>query len=207
MQKAMFFLESFKRGILAEIDAGFILTVNSPDMADIQHKLDPFRVEMMSYSGVKSIHEIEDGLKFMSSGRKTLGLIEPVNYPNKHQDPAFRSTRSTEHIPFRFAECDSYLTSNSNYKVLLPKKPVECIDSFTVEFPRKGDMCVIYYIFHDDIEGVVLPYIASNLEMILKQVTNLQTMEAKRFSRNFVDNVRRFSLHLHHGFPSIGTSQ
>ena len=147
---------------------------------------------MVSYSGIKSIQELDDGLKFNSSGRKIVGLIEPVNYPNKHQEPAFRSTRTTEHIPFRLAECETFLTSDNKFRVLLPNKPIECLDSFTIEYPKKGDVSVIYFIFHDDIDGVILPYISSNLEMILKRVVNVQSLEAKRIARGFINNVRKF---------------
>lgn len=185
-------MESYTRGILPEIDAGYILTLNVPDMNNIQRKLDPYRIEMVSYSGVKSIHELDDGLKFNSSGRKLVCLIEPVNYPNKHQEPAFRSMRTTEHIPFRLSECDVFLTSDNKFRVLLPTKPIECLDSFTIEYPKKGDVSVIYYIFHEDIDGVILPYISSNLEMILKRVVNLQLLEAKRIARGFINNVRKF---------------
>ena len=188
----MFLMESYNRGILPEIDAGFILTLNVPDMINIQRKLDPYRIEMVSYSGVKSIHELDDGLKFNSSGRKIVSLIEPVNYPNKHQEPAFRSTRTTEHIPFRIAECYSFLTSDNKIRVLLPTKPIECLYSFTIKYPKKGDVSVIYFIFHDDIDGVILPYISSNLEMILKRVVNVQSLEAKRIARGFINNVRKF---------------
>jgi hypothetical protein len=194
MQKAMFLLESYKKGILSEVDAGYILTVNCPDVEDIQRKLDPYRMEMISYSGVKSINPIEGGVKFTSSGRKILCLIEPTNYPKNYIEPSFRSSKTTEHIPFRFKECDIYFTNNEKHRVILPGKPIECYDSFTVEFPSKGDICVLYFIFDENINDVVLPYIGANVELILRNVVNLRTVEAHRISRDFLNNVKRFQV-------------
>ena len=194
MQKAMFLVESFKKGILAELDAGYILTVNVPDVDDIQLKLNPYRLEMVSYSGVKAIRPREDGLEFVSSGRKIMCLIEPANYPQGHVEPSFRSNRTTEHIPFRLKECDVYFTNDNRYRVVMPQKPVECYDSFTVEFPRKGDMSVLYFLFDEDINDVVLPYIGQNVELILKNVAGLQTVSAKRISRDYLVNVKRFQV-------------
>jgi hypothetical protein len=190
----MFLLESYNKGVLAELDAGYILTVNVPDMNDIQRKLDPYRMEMISYSGVKALHPLEGGVKFVSSGRKILCLIEPVNYPNNYIEPAFRSSKTTEHIPFRFKECDVYFTSDNRHRVVLPAQPVECYDSFTVEFPVKGDICVLYFAFHENINEVVLPYIGKNVELILKNVVNLRATSAQRISRDFIRNVKRFQM-------------
>jgi hypothetical protein len=192
MQKAMFLLESYKKGILSELDAGYILTVNVPDVDDIQRKLDPYRIEMVSYSGVKSIHPIEGGLKFISSGKKILCLIEPVNYLRSYVEPSLRSTRATENIPFRFKECNIFLTTDNKFRILMPNKPVECYDSFTVEFPSKGDICVLYFIFNDNIDDVVLPYIGKNVEMILKSVVNLKSFSAQKISKDFLRNVKQF---------------
>ena len=194
MQKAMFLMESYRKGILAELDAGYILTVNVPDLEDIKYKLNPYRFEMVAYSGVKAIHPIEGGLEFLSSGRKILCLVEPANYPRKHVEPAFRSVRTTEYIPFRFKECDTYDTRDNRYRVLLPTKPIECYDSFTVEFPKKGDMCILYFIFDENVNDVVFPYIRMNLEKILTNLLNLQSDQAQRVSQDFLLNVRRFQL-------------
>ena len=192
MQRAMFLLESYKKGILAELDSGYIFTLNVPDMNDIQRKFDPYRLEMISYSGVKAINQLENGLEFTSAGRKILCLVEPTNYPKSYIEPSMRSNRTTEHIPFRFKECDIYSTHDRKYRVLLPTVPIECYDAFTVEFPSKGDICVLYFIFNENISEVVLPYIRQNIEMILKSVVNLQSTEAKKISTNFIENVKRF---------------
>jgi hypothetical protein len=192
MQKAMFLLESYKKGILSELDAGYILTVNVPNVDDVQRKLDPYRIEMVSYNGMKSIHPIEGGLKFISTGRKFLCLIEPVNYPGYFVEPAMRSKRSTENIPFRFKECNIYLTFDNKFRILMPDKPVMCYDSFTIEFPSVGDICVLYFIFNDNIDDVVLPYIGNNFEMILKSVVNLKSYIAHQISKDFMQTVKQF---------------
>jgi hypothetical protein len=190
----MFLIEAYRKGILAELDAGYILTVNVPDLEDIQCKLNPYRFEMVAYGGVKAIRPIEGGLEFLSSGRKILCLVEPANYPMKHVEPAFRSVQTTEHIPFRFTECDTYYTKDNRYRVLLPTKPIECYDSFTVEFPKKGDMCILYFIFDENVNEVVLPHIGMNLELILKNLVNIQGDQARRVSKDYLLNIRRFQL-------------
>ena len=197
MQKAMFLLESYQKGILPEIDAGYIFTINAPDRDDNERTLDPFRLEMMSYSGVRAIHQTEEGIEFHSAGRKILALIEPTHYPHSHVEPAFRSMRATEHIPFRFRECDTWMTADDKYRVLLPTSPVYYNDSFTVEFPRKGDVSILYFAFDENVREVVLPYVKDNVQKILKRVVALPTAEAQRISRAFVSNVSRFQLPLH----------
>jgi hypothetical protein len=97
-------------------------------------------------------------------------------------------------MPYRASECDIYRTRDDKYRVLLPQEPVEYLDSFTVEFPRKGDICVLYFIFSDDIEGVVVPYIGESVERVLRSLTNLHSSEVKRMSSRFMDNVKRFHL-------------
>ena len=194
MQKAMFLMEAYRKGILAELDAGYILTVNVPDLDDIRRKLDPYRFEMVAYRGVKAIRPIKGGLEFVSAGRKMLCLVEPDNYPRKHVEPAFRSDRTTEHIPFRFKECDVYSTKDDRFRVVMPTKPVECYDSFTVEFPKKGDLCVLYFIFDENINDVVLPYIETNLELILKNLVGLQSDQAHRLSKDYLRHITQFQL-------------
>jgi hypothetical protein len=192
MQKAMFLVESYKKGILEEIDAGYILTVNVPNFDDSQRSLDPYRIEMISYSGVKEVVSQGDGITFRSAGRKLMCMIEPSIYPNRHIEPSFRSRSTTEHMPYRSSECDIYRTRDDKYRILLPREPIEYLDSFTVEFPRKGDVCVLYFIFSDDIEGTVLPYIEQSLERILRSVTSLHSSEVKRIASRFMANMKRF---------------
>lgn len=192
MQKAMFLIESYRKGILEELNAGYILTVNVPDINDIQRKLNPFRIEMISYNGVKSIQQIDNRLQFMSSGKKIFCLIEPARYPKKYVEPAMRNIETTEQIPFRFKECEMYFTFDNKYRILLPQNPIICYDSFTVEFPPKGDICVIYFIYNDNINDIVLPSIKQNVEMIFKKIVGLPGLEAKKIAGKFIENVKIF---------------
>jgi hypothetical protein len=194
MQKAMFLMECYKKGILSEIDSGYILTLNYPDLGNISTRLDPYRIEMISYSGVKSIQQTEAGLEFLSAGRKTLCLIEPANYPMNYVEPSMRSTSSTEHIPFRFRECNIRFTKDRKYRILIPDKPVDYYDAFTVEYPSKGDICVLYFVFDDNVDEVVLPYIRDNITKILGSISGLQNFEAKKISREFVLNVQKYQI-------------
>lgn len=196
MQKAMFLLESYRKGILPEVDGGFIFTINAPDRDDSRRVLDPFRLEMISYSGMRSIHESSDGLRFYSLGRKTFALIEPTAYPHAHVDPAFRSSQSTAHMPFRLKECTEWMTGNNRYRILMPTAPVDFADAFTVEFPGKGDVCIIYFAFDTDIHGVVLPYIEKHLRNVVQRVVGISTAESERVCSAYMANVAKFHVAL-----------
>jgi hypothetical protein len=194
MQKAMFFEEAYHKGVLAKIDSGYILSVMVPDMTDPIRKQDPFKIEMVSYSGVKSVIPVPGGVKFQASGRKMYCMVEPATYPKSHIEPSMRSTHTTEHMPYRFNECDVNLTSDSKYRTLVAKKALDSFDSFTIEFPDKGDIAVLYFIFDDDINGKVLPFIQENFITILKSAIRLQERDAKKVSKQFLEVIKQFDV-------------
>jgi hypothetical protein len=194
MQKAMFFEDAFKQGVLAKITSGYILSLTSPDLDDIDKKNDPFLFEMISYSGVKAVTPVESGVKFQAQGRKMFCMIEPTTYNEKYVEPTYRSTNGTGFMPFRFAECDSFLTKDSKYTVRIPCVPHNCFDSFTVSFPAKGDLCILYFIFDQDIKGKVLPFIEENFMTILKKSVNLRDIDSNNVAKKFAEVIKKLDI-------------
>lgn len=194
MQKAMFFEEAFKKGILDKVSDGYIMSVNVPDFESIDRQNDPIAIEMISYSGVKSIIDVGSGVKFQAQGKKMFCLLEPVSYTESHVDPVSRSTATTGHLPFRFSECESFLTKDNKLRILIPKKAHDCFDSFTVSFPHKGDLCILYFIFDKDIDGVVLPFIRDNLQQIIQKTVSLRGNDSKIISDKFMSVVNQFKM-------------
>ncbi|OHD26821.1 MAG: hypothetical protein A2Y34_18130 [Spirochaetes bacterium GWC1_27_15] len=194
MQKAMFFEEAFKKGVLPTIESGFILSISSPNFEDINRKSDPFLLEMISYSGVKSVIPIEGGVKFQAQGRKMYCMLEPSPYTEKHVEPTYRSNNTTGYMPFRFKDCTTFLTKDSRFTVLIPEIPHNCYDSFTVSFPGKGDMCILYFMFDKDLNGVVLPFIKDNVVTILKKSLDFREADASNIARQFIDVVKKHTI-------------
>jgi hypothetical protein len=191
MQKAMFFEEAYQKGILAKVTAGYILSVISPDMDDIDKQNDPFLIEMISYSGVKAVTPIGNGVKFQAQGKKMFCMMEPASYSEKHIEPTYRSTNSTGHMPFRMKDIDHFLTKDSKFNILIPTIAHDCYDSFTVSFPSKGDICIIYFIFDKDINGVVLPFIEENFNTIIKKTLRFRDVDANTIAKKFIEVVRK----------------
>jgi hypothetical protein len=194
VRKAMYLEEAYHKGVLPKVDAGYILSVISPNMQDPTRIHDPFLIEMISYSGIKAIHPLENGLKFLATGRKIFCMIEPVSYSQSHIEPSLRSSSGTAFMPFRFSECSIFLTRHEKYRILLPNNAQDCYDSFTVDFPAKGDFCVLYFIFDKDVNGKVLPYVEQNFSIILKKGLALEDGDAKKVAKQFIAKVGQYDI-------------
>ncbi len=192
MPKAMFFEDALNKGILPKITQGYILSVMSPDYDDPRRNMDPFLLEMISYSGVKMVNAFGEGVKFQAQGKKMFCMIEPAAYTQKHTEPTFRPTNSTGFMPFRFSECEQFLTKDSKYNVLIPNKAHDCYDSFTVALPKKGDLSILYFIFDKDVNNVVLPFIEENIVTILKTNFRLANINAKHIGASFREIIGRY---------------
>jgi hypothetical protein len=149
---------------------------------------------MISYSGVKQIIALEGGVKFQAQGRKMFCMLEPATYAEKHIEPTYRSNNTTGFMPFRFKECITFMTKDSKYKVLIPNIVHECYDSFTVNFPAKGDLCVMYFIFDKNINGVVLPYIEENLMTIIRKSLEFRDVDCKHIAKQFIETVKKYDI-------------
>jgi hypothetical protein len=194
VQKAMYLEEAYNKGILPKVDTGYILSVISPDMQDPSRIHDPFLIEMVSYSGVKAIHPMAHGLKFLAGGKKMFCMIEPASYAQSHVEPSMRSTNTTAFMPYRFSECEIFLTHHDKFRIILPNQAQDCFDSFTVDFPERGDFCVLYFIFSKDINGEVLPFIQENFTMILKKALTFEDSDAKKVSKSFMLIVKQYDI-------------
>ncbi len=197
MPKAMFFEDALNKGLLPQINQGYILSVMAPDIDDPQRKLDPFLLEMISYSGVKTVNSYGEGVKFQAQGKKMFCMIEPTGYTQKHTEPTFRPNGSTGFMPFRFSECEQFLTKDSKYNVIIPNKPHDCYDSFTVALPKKGDLSILYFIFDRDINNVVLPFIEENINTILKTTFRLASANAKHIAHSFKEIIAKYHVWAH----------
>ncbi len=194
MQKAIFFEEALKQGMLATVEAGYILSLMCPDVNDVSRKLDPFKMEMISYSGLKAAQQLDDGVKFQAQGRKMFCMIEPVAYAMNHIEPTYRPNGTTGFMPFRFKDCESFLTKNNKYRILIPDVLFDCFDSFTVSLPRKGDVCVLYLIFDKNVDEVILPFIQENIITILKSTLGLQEADCKRIGQKYVETIQKYDV-------------
>jgi len=190
----MFFEEALKKGILNDLESGYILSMVCPDSSNVNSKMDPYRFEMISYAGLKSVMAFGDGVKFQAQGRKMYCMIEPYAYINSHVEPTYRPQGSTGYMPFRFNDCTTFLTKNNKYRILIPDMLQECYDSFTVSLPNKGDLCILYFIFNKDIDGVVLPFIAENMETTIKSSLGIAVADAKRIAQSYVGIISKYDI-------------
>lgn len=194
MQKAIFFEEAYKKGLLTQIKDGYIMSVSLPDFDKLERQNDPIAIEMISYSGVKSVIDIGTGVKFQAQGKKMYCLFEPSGYTESHIEPVYRSQGTTGHIPFRFNDCETFLTKDSKLRILIPKKAHDCFDSFTVSFPEKGDLCILYFVFDKDIDNVVLPFIHENFQQIIQKTVSLRGADAKHIADKFIEIISKFKM-------------
>ena len=194
MQKAIYFEEAFKNGMLSEVDSGYILSIRTPDMDDINSMNDPILIEMISYSGVKSVIPIGDGVKYQAQGKKMFCMLEPIAYTEKHIEPTFRKQHKTGFMPFRFSDCDTFLTKDNKLNVLIPQLAQDCFDSFTVTFPEKGDLTILYLIFDKDINGIVLPFIQENFQTIINKMLGLREIDCKTIAKKFIEVVLKYDI-------------
>ena len=117
------------------------------------------KYEVISYSNVKDIYASDEGSVFQADGQKIFLLVEPVNYSNKHIEPAYRS--DFEKIPYRFKEVDVYNTGRRD-RIMIGKEPVMTYTNFTIMKTRGQNYS---YIFHlaDDIMETVGEYFMKSL--------------------------------------------
>lgn len=194
MRKAIFFDEAYSKGLLPQITEGYIFCLTVPNIDDVSKKLDPFLLKMISYNGLKAVFPFEDGVKFQAQGKSMYCMLETINYPLKHEEPTSRSTRSTAYMPHRFDECEIFHTKDNKYKVLIPQKAHDSFDSFTVNFPAKGDICVLYYIYDKDLDGVVFPFMEENIAFILKANLDIKKNDSENISKKFMAIVKQFHI-------------
>ena len=121
-------------------------------------------------------------------------MLEPATFTESHIEPTNRSQNTTGYMPYRFKECESFLTKDNKFRILIPNIPYDCYDSFTVSFPGKGDLSVLYFLFDKDVEGKVIPFMQENLQSIIRKMVALRETDAKTVSTKFIDIVKKFRI-------------
>jgi hypothetical protein len=110
------------------------------------------RYDLISYNNVKDIYLTAEGdLTFMADGKKLCVLVEPVNYPKKHDEPSLRDSR--HRIPYRYNELE-IMTTKRQDRVMVGKHPIVSYTSFTVVKSEGDNFSYIIY-DTDDVEEAI----------------------------------------------------
>jgi hypothetical protein len=97
--------------------------------------------EIVSYSGVKEISNLGNGLQFVSNIRKLYILVEPSTYNEKHIEPVHRKEGET--IPYRESELDIIRTIDQT-RIMVARKPMEVSSPFTILKPTGSNVAVVF---------------------------------------------------------------
>ncbi len=117
------------------------------------------RYEITSYNNVKEIHSSDSGLTFHADGKKFYVLVEPVNYSQKHTEPAYRD--DAHKIPYRLKELE-VITTKRQDKVMIGKEPIISYGSFTIM--KTGGINYSYIFFEaDDLRETISKFFTDSL--------------------------------------------
>ena len=98
--------------------------------------------EIVSYAGVKEIYLAEDGLQFVTGGKKLYVLLENDTYHHKPVEPYCRA--EGEKIPKRFNELETIIAKNQS-RIMIAKEPNESYGSFTILKPKGQNFAIVFY--------------------------------------------------------------
>lgn len=139
--------------------------------------------EVISYSGVKAIFPDGDGITFQSQGKKMHILIEPASYPSKGIEPYLRT--NNEQIPLRFSELE-ILTSKNQIKIMLAKKPIESLSSFTVTKPSGFNFTFVFFNLDDIYETLTVFF-----EKSFNKETGIPQVDAKKAAKEAAEIIKK----------------
>lgn len=142
--------------------------------------------EVIAYDSVKSIHPTSDSLTFQSDGYKIYVLVEPANYPHKHQEPFTRVNNET--IPHRFSELDIVIAKNQT-KLMISKEPVISYSSFTILKPTGIDFAFFFFNNKD-----VLKTIEFFFTQTLNQEACVPSFDTKKCAKSIVVGLGKFKI-------------
>jgi hypothetical protein len=142
--------------------------------------------EVVAYSGVKNLYLSSDGLTFQTDGNKLFVLVEPASYPKKFVEPVSRST--TERIPHRFSELETYTTKNQT-KVYVSKEPIITYSSFTILKPSGINFSIVFYP-HEDIMKTIEYFFSQTFNREAK----IASVDAKKASKLVTEGINKFSI-------------
>ncbi|GHV95908.1 hypothetical protein AGMMS50293_22280 [Spirochaetia bacterium] len=139
--------------------------------------------EVVSYSAVKEIHVLENGLEFISNGKKLHILVEPPTYPLKGTEPYLR--RDGESIPKRVNELEIYKDAKMN-TIMISKEPNESHGSFTVLRPMGINFALVFYNQSD-----IYVNLASFFERFFNQQLKVPQSNAREAGRKIAETVEK----------------
>jgi hypothetical protein len=138
--------------------------------------------EVVSYSGVKSIHSGNTGITFQTNGKKMHILIEPATYPYKATEPYVRVEK--EQIPFRFNELE-IVTAKNQSKIMIPKQPQMTFSSFTILKPAGINFALVFYQLPDLYDSLALFF-----EKTLNREAGIPQLDARKCAKQIAATVR-----------------
>ena len=139
--------------------------------------------EVVSYAGVKEIFVTDEGLQFVTGGKKLYILAEPDIYPLKYQEPVQR--KEGEYIPKRFADLEVFTAKNQT-KIMVAKEPNETYGSFTILKPHGTNFAVVFYQAPD-----VFATIAKFFEESLNIQRKVPQSDAKKAAELIVKTIEK----------------
>jgi hypothetical protein len=137
--------------------------------------------EIVSYSGVKTIHLNDTGLTFQTNGNKLHVLVEPASYPSKAVEPYVRPER--EQIPLRFSELE-IITAKNQSKIMISKEPMMSFSSFTILKPTGVNFALVFYRLPD-----LYASLAVFFEKTLNKEAGIPQTDAKKSAQKIAETV------------------
>jgi hypothetical protein len=143
--------------------------------------------EIVSYSGVKEIAYLGNGLQFTSNSKKIHILIEPPSYAEKHVDPVHR--KAGENIPYRESELE-IIKAIDQTRIMIAKEPLEVPSSFTILEPSGINFSVVFYNRPDIYESLAAFFtISMNRD---RRIAQRDAYKAAQKIVQIVENVMSF---------------
>ncbi|MDR0315384.1 MAG: hypothetical protein LBH97_00625 [Treponema sp.] len=118
--------------------------------------------EIVSYSDVKEITSVGNGLQFTAKSKKLCVLVEPPAYTEKHVEPLNR--KEGESIPYSESELE-IIKGIDQTRIMVSREPKEGPGSFTVLKPAGSGFSVVFN---------ALPDIHQKLSAFFKYSLNLE---------------------------------
>ena len=140
--------------------------------------------EVVTYAGVKEIFLTDQGLQFITGGKKLYILVEPASYHNKPQEPVHRT--QGESIPKRFSELDIMTAAANQTKIMIAKEPDEIYGSFTILKPSSINFSVVFYQLPDVYQSLEKFFLES-----LNRFRHVPQADAKKAAKLISDVLQK----------------
>ena len=140
--------------------------------------------EIVSYAGVKELFPTENGLQFVTGGKKLFVLVENDTYHHKPVEPIHRG--QGESIPKRFNELE-IITAKNQTKIMIAKEPNELFGSFTILKPASLNFSIVFYQLPD-----VYDSITTFFEDSLNRQRKVPFSDAKKASQLISETLKKY---------------